>query len=258
MLIILLALGAVASWTFCLFAFSYPEKPTNYRILQKFNKLDPPMRFTNSDAPENEIYKARDLYDRFHQYEQRHFDEINGLLLRNYIENFARAEPRFTMNMIGEFRVEGREILDGEDMITRGTAIKARCIDFPDVSIEYILPIGGERGGKEIPNVSDQVLRKGDILDLGTKSRSRFAPFNVVLHISRAEDNQYCFCVVPIVYAKGQLARGVELTLAPPEILNIEGKMPPMKFGKPKEEEEPEPNGDEEDADPATESETES
>ena len=71
------------------------------------------------------------------------------------------------------------------------------------------------------------MLKVGDVLDLGKRTgRSRFAPFNVVLHISRLEGNQYLFCVVPTVYAKKQLARDVELTLSPPEILNIEGLMP--------------------------------
>ena len=51
MLIILLALAAIASWTFCLFAFNYPEKPVNYWVLQKFNKLEPLQRFSNADAP---------------------------------------------------------------------------------------------------------------------------------------------------------------------------------------------------------------
>ena len=69
MLIILLALGAVASWTFCIFAFSYPEKPLNYAVLQKFNKLEPLKKFSNANAPSNRSYVSRDLYDRFNEYE---------------------------------------------------------------------------------------------------------------------------------------------------------------------------------------------
>ncbi len=99
-----------------------------------------------------------------------------------------------------------------------------RCVDFPDVSIEYILP--GKPG-----SVPDDVLKKGDLLDLGTKSRSRFAPFNVVLHISRLEGTQYCFCIIPVVFSKANIARGVELILDPPESLNIEGVMPPIAVG---------------------------
>lgn len=224
MLIILLALGAVASWTFCLFAFSYPEKPINYMVLQKFGKLDPPKKFSNSDAPSNRSYTPRDLYDRFNEYEERHFKEINSLLLRNYIENFARAERGFTMNMVGKFKVEDRRPLAEGDLMAGGTVLLARCIDFPDVVIEYLLP--GRPG-----SVPDDVLAVGDLLDLGTKSRSRFAPFNVVLHISRVAGNQYCFCIVPIVFSSGQLARDVELTLAPPERVNPEAVMPPLPVG---------------------------
>ena len=69
------------------------------------------------------------------------------------------------------------------------------------------------------------------MLDLGTKSRSRFAPFNVVLHISRAAGNQYCFCIVPIVFSRDHIARDVRLTLAPPKRLNLEGVMPPIAVG---------------------------
>ena len=224
MLIILLSLGAVASWTFCIFAFSYPEKPMNYWVLQKFNKLDPPQRFSNADAPANRSYEPRDLYDRFNDYEDRHFKELNGLLLRNYIENFSRAEPRFTMNMVGRYEIEARRALDEGDLITSGTVLMARCIDFPDVVIQYILP--GEEG-----SVPADVLKVGDVLDLGTKSRSRFAPFNVVLHTSRVAGNQYSFCVVPIVFSKSNIARDVELTLDPPKRLNIEGLMPPIAVG---------------------------
>jgi hypothetical protein len=224
MLIILLALGAVASWTFCIFAFSYPEKPMNYWVLQKFNKLNPPKNFSNSDAPSNRSYEARDLYDRFNEYEDRHLKEINALLLRNYIENFARAERGFTMNMVGSFEIEARRALGPGDLITSGTVLMARCVDFPDVVIEYLLP--GEAG-----SVPEELLKVGELLDLGTQSRSQFAPFNAVLHVSRSAGNQYCFCVVPIVYSRAHLARGVELTLSPPQRLNLEGVMPPIAVG---------------------------
>ena len=222
MLIILLALGAVATWTYCIFAFSYPEKPANYWLLQKFGKLDSPQKFTSSGAPKNKRYDARDLYDRFNEYEDRHFKEINSLLLRNYIENFSRAEQKFTMNMIGKFEIEKRRELNEEDLMQSGSVLRARCIDFPDVMIEYILP--GAKG-----SVPDDVLKEGDVLDLGTKNRTRFAPFNVVLHITRSEGNQYCFCVVPIVFSKDQIARGVSLDLAPPKRLNLDAKMPPIE-----------------------------
>ena len=151
MLIIMLGLGAVASWTFCIYAFSYPEKPSNYKILQRFGKIEPPERFTDENAPKSKFYEGRDLYDRFHEYEQRHFDEINGLLLRNYIENFRRAEPGFTMNMVGEFKVVKRRELNDKDLIMRGTVIEARSVDFPDVSIQYLLPIGERRVARRLP-----------------------------------------------------------------------------------------------------------
>ena len=220
MLIILLALGAVASWTFCIFAFSHPEKPMNYWVLNKFNKLEAPKSFSNSNAPKNKSYTARDLYDRFQEYEDRHFKEMNGLLMRNYIENFERAEPGFTMNMVGKFEIEKRRALGEKDVIMSGTVLLARCVDFPDVVIEYLMP--GKPG-----SVPDDVLKEGDVLDLGTKSRSRFAPFNVVLHVTRNEGNQYCFCIVPIVFSRAHLARGLELDLAPPKILNLDGTLPP-------------------------------
>lgn len=224
MLIILLALGAVASWTFCLFAFSYPEKPINYWVLQKFHKLEPPKRFSNFDAPSNRSYLARDLYDRFHDYEERHFKEINSLMLRNYIENFARAESKFTMNMVGKFRIEARRPLGDGDLMASGTVLLARCIDFPDVVIQYLMP--GKPG-----SVPDDVLKVGDTLDLGTKSRSQFAPFNVVLHISRTGEGQYCFCIVPILFSRDHIARGVQLTLEPPQRLDVEAPMPPLPIG---------------------------
>ena len=237
MLIILLALGAVASWTFCLFAFSYPEKPTNYWVLQKFGKLDPPKKFTSSDAPKNKSYDSRDLYDRFNEYEDRHFTEINAMLLRNYIENFERAEQKFTMNMVGQFEIEEHEDFSEKDLMTSGTVLMARCVDFPDVVIQYMLP--GKPG-----SVPEDVLKIGDSLDLGTKVRSRFAPFNVILHITRLEGNQYCFCVVPIVFSNDQIARGVTLSLAPPERLNLEGQMPPLEFRVEEEEVEVEEGAD--------------
>ena len=224
MLIILLALAAVASWTFCIFAFSYPEKPINYMVLHKFNKIEPPRKFSSSNAPRNRSYFARDLYDRFNEYEDRHFKEINALLLRNYIENFERADREFTMNMVGTFEIEQREELGEDDLMSGGTVLLARCIDFPDVVIQYLLP--GDPG-----SVPEDVLKVGDVVDLGTKKgRSRFAPFNVVLHITRLEGNQYCFCVVPLVFSKGQIARGVEVQLEPPTKLNVEGQMPPIDF----------------------------
>ena len=136
------------------------------------------------------------------------------------------------MNMVGSFEIEARRQLGEGDLITSGTVLLARCVDFPDVVIEYILP--GAPG-----SVPEDVLKVGDILDLGTKSRSRFAPFNVVLHISRVGGTQYCLCIVPIVFSQNHIARGLELELEPPESLNLEGVMPPIEVGLKVEEADP-------------------
>ena len=162
----------------------------------------------------------------------RHFKELNGLLLRNYIENFSRAEPGFTMNMVGSFEIEARRQLGEGDLVTSGTVLLARCVDFPDVVIEYILP--GAPG-----SVPEDVLKVGDILDLGTKEPLALRPIQRRPPHQPGRRYRYCLCIVPIVFSQNHIARGLELELEPPESLNLEGVMPPIEVGLKVEEADP-------------------
>src|SRR5215207_4653870 len=99
-LITLLLALATFCWFFSIMVFKYPEKPFNYRLLTKLEKLEPIARFdplaagSSSAAvikrlPNGSFHNARDLLNKYYNYNPDQLRLTNSLLKRSYILNYS-------------------------------------------------------------------------------------------------------------------------------------------------------------------------
>ncbi len=222
-LIIVLGIAAVLSWFLSIYIFNHPDEPLPYRILTKLEKLEPPLAFAADNPPNGDFQKLRTLYETSYQgFAQHHLDFINAGLLRDYIENFRRSESKLKEDRItyvrGEFTVDFVRALTDADLIRTGLVVRASSPEFPNASIELILPTRGA------PPV--------DLLEPGASLTLNRPDYATLVHVTRPDERSMCFGLIPITYGEFQIAEGAKLKLAPPRgeggapPLNLDGRWP--------------------------------
>ncbi len=209
--IIVLGIGAVLSWFFSIYIFNNPSEPLPYRVLTKLKKIDPPKRFSSENPPAGKFRKPRSLLeDDYAGFEPHHLDYVNSILLRDYLENFRRSEGAIYVK--GDFIVEQVRALGTGDLFQTGLVWRGRNKDFPNASVEVVLPTAGP--------VSPDLIPTGEPFALTG------AFFAALIHVARPDDDSMCFTLVPIVYGSKQIADGARIALRPPPRLNLEGQWP--------------------------------
>jgi hypothetical protein len=128
---------ATFCWFFSIMVFAHPEKPFNYRVLARFDKLDPLRKFTNYTVPQGKFLPARDLLVEFYAFNHEQLSVKNDLLKRSYIRNYKQEQPLYVK---GTFQVINARPLTKSDVITEGWVIRARSADIEDVDVEIVLP----------------------------------------------------------------------------------------------------------------------
>lgn len=208
--IILLGICAILSWTFSIYIFNHPNQPIPYKILTKLNKIPPPKQFSPEAPPPGRFHTPRSLLENeFTELETEHLRFTNDLLLRNYIENFRRSDG--VIYISGKFNVDYVRKLNSSDLFQQGLVFRGHAENFPNASVEVILPTRDP--------ISPKLVSTGQLFDLA----SNF--FAALVNVSKPRDDLICFTLVPIVYGKKDLAGG-KLIMLPPSTLNIEGKWP--------------------------------
>ncbi len=205
---IVLGICAVLSWFFSIYIFDNPHQPLPYRILTNLEKIEPPMRFKAESPPQGRFRSPRFLYEEdYAGFEQRHLDHINGILLRDYLENFKRAES--VTYVKGTFVTEQVSTLGPDDMFQNGLVWHGHAEGFPNAKIRVVLPTGGKTPATLIP------------LDTPFKLEGQF--FAALIHVAKSDDDTMTFTLIPIVYGSKQIAKGTKI--AP--LLNLKGHWPP-------------------------------
>jgi hypothetical protein len=199
---------ATASWFFSILVFAHPEKPFNYKLLTRLEKLEPLRGYSRETVPYGPFLTANKLFSDYFDYSPEQLTVANDTMKRNYIKNFKDANPSYVK---GKFTVLGGRALTSNDVFTEGWAIIARSADLEDVQIECILP----------GLVADQAPYKaGDEIRLD----SLFAP---MVHVQRLEGDRVSATVVPIVFEESlKVASGEAYKLQPPGKLNMEAAWP--------------------------------
>jgi len=212
---------ATFSWFFCIYVFTHPEKPFNYRLLSKFEKLEPIKAFSEKDFPGGKTYAHRDMYQTFYSFTDENLKQKNSELHRAYITNYKEERP---ICIRGQFKVVHSRPLTKDDVFTSGTIARAVALveedkEYRNVVIEYILP-------SRTP--SKEHFLPGDILKIDTSEaegkRRRFAS---LLNVQRQQDDSMVFTVVPLAYGEhGNAQAEFSIRGEPPHRLNLDARWP--------------------------------
>ncbi len=206
---LLLALTTL-SWLGSLYIFRHPEKPRNYALLEKFQKLPPLKKFNERTVPQGKFHLAKEAYARYFGYSDEELATFNDLCKRNYIQNYAEEAPAYVR---GEYRIYKVETLDPSRPFTSGFVVRAKSVDLPNVSIEFIFPT------EAVP--PEKPLRYGDDIVLDTNNT-----FASILHLSRLPEDSLCLTVVPLTYRSFGFDSQNRLVLSPPDRLNMKAAWP--------------------------------
>jgi hypothetical protein len=221
--------GAIASWFFSIYLFSYPERAFNYNLLSRLNKVDPLTRWQVSSVPSGKPFQPRAAFQEFERLSDEQLATKSALMKRSYITNYKSLEER-PMYLSGKFKIYQVRPLDASDVFQNGLVVRAQAIEnvdgvdteFPNTLVEFIFPTDGP--AQAAFNVNDVLA-----IDLAKPKRS----YASILNVERLPGKKLLFTVVPLLYGTYDLNKeeGVQLTLAPPKSLNMAGNWPLTEEG---------------------------
>jgi hypothetical protein len=200
------------SWLGSLYIFRHPEKPRNYRVLSKFQKLPKLNKFTERTVPQGKFHEADEIYKKYIGLTPEDLDVQNDLFKRSYIRNYDDAPPVYVR---GKYRIYKVEDLNETHPFQSGLVVRAKSTDLPNVSIEFVFPM------ESLPR---ERLSYGDDLMLDTNES-----FASVLHISSLPESSLCLTVVPLTYNYFSVNPGDArryTVLSPPQTLNMDAPWP--------------------------------
>lgn len=205
---LLLALATV-SWFFCIMVFSYPEKPFNYRLLSKLNKLEPLKKYPVDKVPRGQFVTAAKLLEDYSYFTADRLSVSNDTFKRDYVRNFKEHPPLYVK---GNFVVQTARPLTAADVFPSGWIIIARSIELEDVMIEYVLP------GLVS---SDMPYHPGDTIALDNRKT-----FAAALHLQKQEGDRIVATVVSLTYDSVTMPDGSIAKTDAPMTLNLDGMWP--------------------------------
>ncbi len=201
---------ATFCWFFSIMVFSHPEKPFNYRILAKFDKLDPLRKYSSYTIPGGKFLAPREVLAEFFAFSHEQLSVKNDMLKRSYIRNFKQDQPIY---ITGEYKVVTSRPLAATDVVTQGWIVRARSVELEDVDVEIVLP-GSSKAAAD-------PFQVGDKINLDQKTT-----FTAALHVQKFEHDRVCVTLMPLTYAGLNGKEGNALPMTPPEKLNMEGYWP--------------------------------
>jgi len=207
-LITLLMGAATFCWFFSIMVFAHPEKPFNYKILAKFNKLDPLRPYTSYTVPTGKFLTARDMLTEFFPYSSEQIAVRNDVLKRSYIRNHNHEQPTYIK---GSFQILSIRRLTPSDVVMKGWIVRARASDLEDVDVEIIMP------GL---TVETEPFTVGESISLDQRQCAS------ALHVQRMDADRICVTVVPLAYTGFVSKNAGTLVLTPPDRLNLDAYWP--------------------------------
>jgi hypothetical protein len=205
---LLLALATV-SWFFCIMVFSYPEKPFNYRLLTKLDKLEPLKKYATDKVPRGQFVTATKLLEDYSFFTSDRLRVTNEMFKRDYVRNYKEHAPVYVK---GSFVVQTARPLAVGDVFTSGWIVVARSSEMEDVMIEYVLP-GLE--STEVP------YHPGDMLVLDNKKT-----FASAIHLQKQEGDRMVATLVSLTYDSVTMPDGSIAKTEAPKLLNLDGTWP--------------------------------
>jgi hypothetical protein len=214
---------AILAWVGCLFVFTHPEKPENYRWLKKIGRTPKLHEFTALDVPAGTAADPRSLYRKFLPLSDAELAMLNPRLLRNYLTNFE--QPLLNTYVEGEYRVQQVRPLATGDLFHPGFAVRARAevrnkeneraAPYP-VWIDYLFPCE--------PGEAIRWFSTGDVMLI-----EKVPNCAVVLRADRfvhANEPQLLLTVIPIAYGDYSVGADRSFAIAPPGEINPSARLP--------------------------------
>jgi hypothetical protein len=210
-IVITLMMGlATFCWFFSIMVFQHPEKPLNYKVLAKLDKLPVIRKFSIYSVPDGTAKAPRELLASYYSYTPEQLHVTNDILKRAYIRNYDKQDPPIYLS--GQFEVlEVRQLGEG-DVMQEGWVVRTRASDLEDVDVEVLMP--GLQSGMPPFEV-------GDVVTLDKR-----ATFAALVHVERMGEDRVCGTVIPLVYSGFKTHAGDVLSMAPPRELHLEAGWP--------------------------------
>ena len=221
-IVILVALAAF-SWIASIFIFTHPEKPFNYKLLSRIQRVEEIKQFTEKDMPAGKSLTPPELYQKFYPFSGENLANHNTLLRRNYITNFKNRDEK-PYYVRGRFKVVHARPLTENDIFPHGLVARAVAVnqdgrEYRNVVVEYVIPTQSEVPGVE--------FAPGDVLDIDSR-RSKKRLHGAVINIHRLKEDVLIFTVVPLMYGEHLIdpVKSKVLTATPPVQLNLSAPFP--------------------------------
>ncbi|MCP5560790.1 MAG: hypothetical protein H7A55_23860 [Verrucomicrobiaceae bacterium] len=212
--LITLMMGMVIfCWFFSIMVFSHPEKPFNYRLLARLDKLDAIRPFSIYTAPDGPVKSAKDLLTAYYQHTPEQLSVANDVLMRSYIRNYAKKQLPPPVFVTGSFRVLKCDPLKTADVINSGWVVRMRSVDLEDVDVEMLLP-----------NVTGDAAPYSPGAQL--KLDGKRSTFMAVMHVQKLGEDRMCVSTVPLTYQGLIAENGKALAMGPPKVLNMDASLP--------------------------------
>lgn len=235
---------AIFSWTGCYFLFNFPERPWNYSVLQKINRLPELTFFEKQDLPKGKAIPPGLIYQRYDDVTLRRTNPnkspgetlatLNAQLKRNYISHYK--SPVSHHYIAGNWRIRSVRKLDDKDFISSGFALLAQALVIPNaqmdstspellpypVELEILLPTSSET---EIPPQTE-------IAEDNSFTLNKHPHALAVLHVSRSgtpDEPVTRVTAIPLSQTAFPLTKDTVLPLLPPTQVNPEGQFPLFK-----------------------------
>ncbi len=201
-------------WFFSIYVFAHPEKPMNYELLTKLDKLEEVRDFSPTNVPGGMIASGKELYAKFYDLSPTHLQVQNALLKRNFISNYEDEAPIY---LTGIFEVLSTRMLSEKDLVPSGCVVRGRCLEFPNVDIEYIVPAS---------SVNVIPFAKGDSFKVSGSGH-----YASVVHVDRFSEDKICFSMIPLLYpelsnVREKGAKPLLVVMSAPQKLNMAAELP--------------------------------
>ena len=213
LLILFLTALAIFSWLFPAYVFRNPEVPLNYKILTSIGKLSPIKAFDATNRPHRKDPKFFSAASLFESESGRPADQLkfmSSAQRRHYIQNYNSGDMLGYIK--GNFEITKVKILTSDDFFP-GVALLGKSIEFPNVTLEYLIPTTAPE---------NHAYEPGNLLKISGGAGSLAA----ILNLSHLPQDRLSVSVVSLNYLDRDFTNGKSLLVAPPEKLNPSAKWP--------------------------------
>jgi len=200
-------------WMGSYYVFAHPEKASNYRLLVRLHKIEPPVRFEVTAAPRGEFLKPGQLLERFGSMTSSEIRRTNENLLRNFVRNFHQNRD-LVPYAVGTYRVIGTAPLSEKTFCPSGITALLQAVEQPEILLEQLFT-ADEKNITALQKalIAGQEIKLEKPLDL-----------SAVVHIERLPDNRILLTTMPLLYGSYGAGKGGQpsFSLEPPEQLNLD------------------------------------